>query len=101
MTDRLEQLLYDPHPSVTWDAALALARLGDLRGKQILLNLLDRAYLTRFAGIDDLEQNLVMISVIQVAAGLADADLATRMRELSRNDGSLEVRRIAQQVLAD
>ena len=101
LADRIEPMLYDAHPSVTWDAAFALARLGDLRGKGILLNLLDRAYLTKFDDIDDLEQNLVMISVIQVAEGLADEELESRVRELSRNDGSLEVRRIAQQVLAD
>ena len=101
MAPRLQPLLHDPHPSVTWDAALALARLGDLSGAEILLKLLDRSYLSQFANTDPQEQNLVMISVIQAVGELGDQDLDGRIGELSRQDGSLEVRRIAQQAIAN
>jgi hypothetical protein len=99
--ERLQPLLFDPDPSVTWDAALALARLGDLSGKQILLRLLDRGYFAQFPNVDDQDQNLVMATVIEVAAPFADEELQARFVELSRTDGSLNVRRIAQQVVAD
>ena len=94
----LQQALHDPEPGVSWDAALALARLGDLSGKTVLLRLLDRSHLAQFANVDDRDQNLLMATVIEVVAPLGDPDLEARIAELARDDVSLDVRRIAQQV---
>lgn len=94
----LKRALHDPEPGVSWDAALALARLGDLSGKTVLLRLLDRSHLAQFANVDDRDQNLLMATVIAVVAPLGDPDLEARIAELARNDVSLDVRRIAQQV---
>lgn len=94
----LQRALHDPEPGVQWDAALALARLGDLSGKTVLLRLLDRNHLAQFANVDDRDQNLLMATVIEVVAPLGDPDLKARIAELARDDVSLDVRRIAQQV---
>ena len=100
-TAPLRQALHDPEPGVSWDAALALARLGDLSGKAILLRLLDRSHLAQFANVDDRDQNLLMATVIEVVAPLADPDFDARIAELARDDVSLDVRRIAQQAESD
>ena len=97
----LQRALHDPAPAVTWDAALALARLGDLSGKAILLSLLDRNHLQQFPNVDDRDQNLLMSTVVEVAAPLGDPDLQTRIATLARNDVSLNVRRIAQQAVSN
>lgn len=94
----LRRALHDPEPGVSWDAALALARLGDLSGKTVLLRLLDRDHLAQFANVDDRDQNLLMATVIEVVAPFGDPDFDARIAELARNDVSLDVRRIAQQV---
>ncbi len=94
----LQRALHDPEPGVQWDAALALARLGDLSGRTVLLRLLDRSHLAQFANVDDRDQNLLMATVIEVVAPLGDPDLKARIAELARDDVSLDVRRIAQQV---
>ena len=94
----LTRALHDPEPGVSWDAALALARLGDLSGKTVLLRLLDRDHLAQFANVDDRDQNLLMATVIEVVAPFGDPDFDARIAELARNDVSLDVRRIAQQV---
>ena len=96
--ESLQRALHDPEPGVTWDAALALARMGDLSGKTVLLRLLDRNHLAQFANVDDRDQNLLMATVIAVVAPLDDPDLQARIAELARDDVSLDVRRIAQQV---
>ena len=93
----LRRALHDPEPGVSWDAALALARLGDLSGKTVLLRLLDRNHLAQFANVDDRDQNLLMVTVIEVVAPLGDPDFDARIGELARDDVSLDVRRIAQQ----
>jgi HEAT repeat protein len=95
----LQRALHDPEPAVTWDAALALARLGDLSGKEILLALLDREHLQQFPNVDDRDQNLLMATVVEVVAPLADAELQERIATLARDDVSLNVRRIAQQAV--
>ena len=95
----LQRALHDPEPAVTWDAALALARLGDLSGKEILLALLDREHLLQFPNVDDRDQNLLMATVVEVVAPLADAELQERIATLARDDVSLNVRRIAQQAV--
>ena len=89
--------MHDPEPAVTWDAALALARLGDLSGKTILLQLLDREHLQQFPNVDDRDQNLLMVTVVEAAASFADPELEERIATLAREDVSLNVRRIAQQ----
>lgn len=94
----LTRALHDPEPGVSWDAALALARLGDLSGKTVLLRLLDRDHLAQFANVDDRDQNLLMATVIEVVAPFGDPDFEARIAELARDDVSLDVRRIAQQV---
>ena len=95
--ESLRRALHDPEPGVSWDAALALARLGDLSGKTVLLRLLDREHLAQFANVDDRDQNLLMATVIEAAAPLGDPDIEARIAELAREDVSLDVRRIAQQ----
>jgi hypothetical protein len=97
----LQRALHDPEPAVTWDAALALARLGDLSGKEILLELLERDYLQTFPNVDDRDGNLLMATVIEVTAPLGDPDLEARIATLAREDASLNVRRIAQQAVSD
>ncbi|MDE0024637.1 MAG: HEAT repeat domain-containing protein [Spirochaetaceae bacterium] len=94
----LKRALHDPEPGVSWDAALALARLGDLSGKTVLLRLLDRNHLAQFANVDDRDQNLLMATVIAAVAPFGDPDFQARIAELARDDVSLDVRRIAQQV---
>ena len=97
----LQRTLHDPEPAVTWDAALALARLGDLSGRATLLALLDRAHLRQFPNVDDRDQNLLMATVVEVVAPLADPELQARIAMLARDDVSLNVRRIAQQAVSN
>ena len=99
--DLLRLSLSDPAPSVMWDAALALARLDDLSGKDILMALLDRKHLAQFPNVDDRDQNLLMVTVIEATAPLEDPDLRRLISKLAENDVNLNVRRIAQKAVSD
>ena len=75
----LQRKLLDERPEVRWNAALGLAVfLGDPSGKEVLLQMLDRAHLERLIGTDKKEENgakLVahaMTMACQAAAALKD-----------------------------
>ena len=44
----LNALLEDEEPNIRWDAAVALAKMGEKSSVRILENLMDREYLSSF-----------------------------------------------------
>lgn len=87
--------LDDPLEDIRWNAALALAVLGDTSGRDVIMQMLDRDHLETVAGITDLQKEDALINGVQAAYLLRDASFAPRVRELSRSDPSLKVRDIA------
>ncbi|MBL8012925.1 MAG: HEAT repeat domain-containing protein [Candidatus Omnitrophica bacterium] len=88
----LKEMLSDPEPNVQWEAAVALAKNQNGAGKELILKLLDRNYLSQFSNVDPEEQTHVMITAIQSAAQLRDDQLATRFEEISKSDKNMKVR---------
>lgn len=95
----LKKMLFDSEPNVGWDAAIALAKMNDAAGRDVLLKLLDRGYLSKFPEVDTEEQNRVLMVAIQAAAMLDDAPLRLSIKQLSQNDPNLEVRKTALTVI--
>jgi HEAT repeat protein len=91
----LREALYDPEPNVQWDAAIALAKMGDASGKDILLRLLDRLYLSRFSEVDLYEQNHIMLVTIEAAARLNDPELNDVIKKLAHDDQNMNIRQTA------
>lgn len=88
---------------IQWNAAMTLARLGDLRGKMVLLNMLERGYWEKL-DLEYLEGNSTirrkftevevannLRSAIEAAANVKDADLAALVGRL-KEDSSVQVR---------
>ena len=95
----LKKALHDPEPNVKWDAAIALAKMKDLAGKSVLLNLLHREYLTEFPEVDLHERDHIIMVVIEVAKDLHDPDIAKAMTYLSKNDANMDIRKAAMAAL--
>jgi len=96
----LEVALNDPVTDVRWNAAMALARMSEPAGADLLIELTDRAYLAQFTEMSEEEKNDVIVNAIK-CLGLLKLDLAHgKIVYLSTEDQSLSVRDAALAALA-
>ena len=96
---------------VGWNAAVALARLGDRRGAQLVADvLLDRAALSAESvvatdGDDDpmLAQTLedILLRTLMAARRMTDPLIWDKIKELSQSDSSRRVRILARQLVLE
>ena len=91
----LKKLLEDEEANIRWDAAIALAKMGDNSGAYIIEGLLDREYLKKFKQIDPLEEKRVIMIAIRTASILFDKKFEDKLSLLSKNDQDLSVRNAA------
>ena len=91
----LKKLLEDEEANIRWDAAIALAKMGDNSGAYIIEGLLDREYLKQFEQIDPLEEKKVIMIAIKTASILFDKRFEDKLSLLSKNDQDLSVRNAA------
>ncbi len=95
----LKKTLTDSEPNVEWDSAVALAKMGDLSGKPILLNLLDRNYLAKFPEVDVQEQTEIILVSLKSCAHLSDGDIKAEIKKLAQSDQNMNVRKVAMEIL--
>ena len=88
----LIKLLEDEEANIRWDAAIALAKMGNDSGAYIIEGLLDRDYLNKFSEIDPVEQNKVLMVAIKTASILFDKRFEGNLISLSKNDKDLSIR---------
>ena len=84
--------LLDSEANVQWGAAISLAQMGDTSGKKILLQLLNRSYLSQFSEVDMDEQNNLILTTLAAVAHLNDSELKKKIQELSTSDQNMKVR---------
>lgn len=95
----LQGHLDESSPEVTWNAAIALARMKDPSGAQILLKLLDRGYLGGFPQMPEQNKQDMMVNAIVASAKLNDPQIQEQIRKLSTSDPSPAVRDAALKAL--
>ena len=88
----LIKLLEDEEANIRWDAAIALAKMGNKDGAYIIEGLLDREYLNKFSEIDPIEQTRVLMVAIKTASILFDKRFEDNLISLSKNDKDLSIR---------
>jgi len=91
----LQYLLEDEEPNIRWDAAIALAKLGDISGNPIINNLLDRSYLNNFSEVDEEEKVQAMLVAIQVASLYPSDNFIANLLKLATFDNNMKIRDIA------
>ncbi len=95
----LKRTLNDSEPNVQWDSAISLAKMKDLCGKEILLKLLDRSYLSKFNEIDPEEQTHVILVTMEVSRQLNDPQLNAAIKRLAETDQNMNVRKLAMEIV--
>jgi HEAT repeat protein len=97
--DTLRAALDDYEMDVAWNAAMALAQLGDAAGKDRILQMLDRELLESVAEMTEEQRVAAMMTAMKGAVLLADPTLHTRLEDISEGDPNLKVRQAAFEAL--
>lgn len=95
----LVELLEDEEPNIQWDAAIALAKMGDASGAFIIENLMDRTYLGSFPAVDENEKNQAIIVAIEASSLIKSDRFETKLTFLAESDESLTIRDAAMKKL--
>jgi HEAT repeat protein len=91
---RLKVLLEDSATDVRWNAAIALAELGDPAGLPVLRSMLDRASLARIPLAGD-QAEAAMVNAAKAIALLRDQGSLELLEKIAREDPNLRVRAAA------
>ena len=96
----LESLLIDDEPNIRWDAAIALAKMGNSSGAKIIEMLLTRKYYDNFKEVDNWEQEQAILVAINVANNIKTSEIHKNLEILSQTDKSMKVRDAAFQAIS-
>ncbi len=97
----LQATLDDSTFDVAWNAAIALAQLGDDSGRGRILQMLDREFLDSLAEMTEEQRAEAMVTAIKGAMLLGGEDLHQRLEAISEDDPDLKVRQAAFEALAE
>ena len=95
----LKRLLKDEEPNIRWDAAIALAKMGNNSGINEILYLLDRSYFDKFVNIDEWEKVQAMMVAIKMTEKLIDDRFISKLKYIALNDVNMKIRDSAIKVL--
>ena len=95
----LKKLLDDEEANIRWDAAIALAKMGDSSGSIIINSLLNRAYYNNFKEIDSWETEKAILVAIQVSSQLGGQQFKLNLLTLAKEDPNMEIRNAALKTL--
>ena len=91
----LQKLLDDEEPNIRWDAAIALAKLDDGSGFQIIVHLLDRSYFDHFTEVNEEEEVQAILVAIQISSQYPSEQFVTNLMKLATLDRNMQIRDLA------
>ena len=91
----LQKLLDDEEPNIRWDAAIALAKLEDSSGVEVIVNLLDRSYFDHFTEVNEEEEVQAILVAIQVSSQFPSNLFVTNLLKLATIDKNMQIRDLA------
>ena len=97
--ERLKVLLEDRVPDVRWNAAIALATLGDGSGVAVLRSMVDRDALGRQAQLTSEQTETAMVNALKAFALLRDEGSLPLLEKVAREDPNLRVRDAARNAI--
>ena len=95
----LQAALSDYQMDVAWNAAIALAKLGDDSGRDRIFQMLDREFLGSVVDMTDEQRSEAMMNAMKGAVLLADASFRPSLAAISEQDPNLKVRQAAYEAL--
>ena len=101
----LIQMLDYEEANIRWDAAIALAKMGDKSGIDIIVNLLDRKYYDSYpsmadgSGVNSDESDNSIYTAIAISQILIDSRFKEKLIYLAENDKNIKIREFALKTL--
>jgi len=95
----LVRLLEDEEPNVRWDSAIALAKLGNYAGSDIIDNLLNRNYYDQFKEVDAEEEIQAILIAIQASNKIPSQKFIKNLLILATLDHNMKIRDKAIKIL--
>jgi len=95
----LKNLLDDEEANIRWDAAIALAKMGNNSGSSIINSLLNRSYYKNFKEIDSWETEKAILVAIQVSSQLGGEEFKLNLLTLAKEDPNMKIRNAALKTL--
>ena len=99
-TDRLEVLVTDTSPSVRWNAAFGLARVGNAAGEEVILEILERGPIYQGESADPARQREQFLNAVRSAGMLRSARTMDKLRTIAQTDENLKARDMAKKLVA-
>ena len=96
----LQNILDDEEPNIRWDAAIALAKLEDSSGNDIISNLLDRSYFDQFSEVNSEEEVQAILVAIQISSNYPSDKFVTNLMKLATFDHNMQIRDMAIKTLS-
>ena len=95
----LKTLLDDEEPNIRWDAAIGLAKLGDLSSKQVINQLLSRKYYSNFPEVNEFEIEKAILIAIESSWLVKNNEFLKNLQVLSDKDPSMKIRDAAHKMI--
>jgi HEAT repeat protein len=95
----LKEALHDGEPDVRWNAALQLARRGDVTGELVLGEMMYRPFLGTLAAVSEDQKVTAMVYAVKAAGALKLERLKEQVISLKTDDPSMKVRQAAIETL--
>ncbi len=96
----LQAALGDYEMDVAWNAAIALAKLGDDSGRDRIFQMLDREFLGSVGDMSGEQRSEAMLNAMKGAVLLKDPSFRPSLEEISDQDPDLKVRQAAFEALS-
>ena len=96
----LQAALGDYEMDVAWNAAIALAKLGDDSGRDRIFQMLDREFLGSVGDMSEEQRTEAMLNAMKGAVLLKDPSFRPSLEEISDQDPDLKVRQAAFEALS-
>ena len=91
----LKKLLDDDEANIRWDAAIALAKMGNRSGASIINSLMNRSYYKNFKEIDSWETEKAILVAIKVVNQLGGEEFRLNLQTLAEEDPNMDIRNAA------
>jgi HEAT repeat protein len=88
----LQAHLEDSEAEVCWNSAIALSRLNNDAGADVLMDLMKREYLAGFNKLSEERKEELMVNAIKASAKLKKPELLEQIKKLSTSDPNPRVR---------
>lgn len=97
----LVSLLDDEEPNIRWDSAVALIKMNNLSGVEVLEKLLDRNYYTNYSNIDANEINNTMLTILALVSKYPEKAFEDEVRILAKDDENVKIKEFSMKIISE